>query len=507
MSALQYPIGGIELIFYFIVCIVHCALSCVLAVRASFSVGGWLKYALKESDYVSGYFWDDSDVEWMLFRSAVWKQMAGMLLHVVVYRMILRVRNERQQSVLLVGFWLLLTTWLTTPTCVLNCLLLCLVVTAATQLFKSELVAWALCVLFVCNCGASWIHYDNEPQTYYREYQLYIYLSVKVLNFNIHLRRNSVDKLSVDHVLSFLEYAFYPPYSSLLIVLFEDYCAQRKKPQPFDPKHVLFYALRLTFWFYLIEFALHFTRVNAFFSAPFTLVNNFHNYELFSIAYIRGQFFHTKYVVIFGLPRLFAHIDGMQPPGPAICISRISKYSRMWRFFDRGLYDFLKTQLYIPLIRVAPNPHVGRFLAMLVVFTFVLLWHGINFNFFAWVLLSAGELIIERVGLLFYSSGVGTRLRLRMGEANFARLTAVALLTNVIPGIFGAFFFLDRRDLALSIFKKVLLDGIVQTLTLDIHYANAGFVLVHLLLLGYCFNHVCCFLHVKLDSKEKKKIN
>lgn len=51
---------------------------------------------------------------------------------------------------------------------------------------------------------------------------------------------------------------------------------------------------------------------------------------VFSIAYIRGQFFHTKYVVIFGLYRLFAYIDGMTPPGAAICISRITKYELFW---------------------------------------------------------------------------------------------------------------------------------------------------------------------------------
>ncbi|KAI6214417.1 MBOAT family protein [Aphelenchoides besseyi] len=456
MSTNVYPIGHLELGFYFVVSIVHCALGCALAVRASFSNQPWLKFALKPSDYVSNYDVDDSDVEWMLFRGAIAKLLVGMIVHSVVYRMVREIRNERLRSLMLIIFWLGLNTWLTSSICIINCLLLCIVVTALTRLLKTELVAWILCVVFVCCCSSSWIKYDqSDEQTYYREYQLYIYLSVKPTNI----------------------------------------------------KHVLFYAFRLIFWFYLIELALHFTRVNVFFSAPYTLANNFHNYELFSIAYVRGQFFHTKYVVIFGIQRLFAHIDGMQPPGPAICISRISKYSKMWRYFDRGLYDFLKTQLYIPLIRITPYPQVGRFLAMLVVFGFVLLWHGVNFNFFAWVALSALELIIERLGYMFYTSELGTKLRNKIGDANFVRLTAVALLTNVIPGIFGAFFFLDRRELALKIFNKVLVEGILDVLTMNIHYANSGFVLLHLLLLGYCFGHVCSYLHVKLDTREKTKTN
>lgn len=112
----------------------------------------------------------------------------------------------------------------------------------------------------------------------------------------------------------------------------------------------------------------------------------------------------------------------------------------MWRYFDRGLYAFLKTQLYVPLLKACPNVYVGRFVAMLIVFGFVLLWHGVNFNFFAWVSLSAIELIVERIGYTFYESQLGTKLRLKLGEPNFLRLTAIALLSNVIPGRFCELF-------------------------------------------------------------------
>lgn len=176
----------------------------------------------------------------------------------------------------------------------------------------------------------------------------------------------------------------------------------------------------------------------------------------------------------------------------------------MWRYFDRGLYAFLKTQLYIPLQNACPNVYIGRFLAMLIVFGFVLLWHGINFNFFAWVSLSALELVIERIGSIFYKSQTSKNLQIKLGDANFTRLTSIALLSNVIPGIFGAFFFLDKLDVASTIFSRVLVNGIKQLVQLDISYPNSGFVFFHLILLGYCFNHICCYLHFKLDEKIKK---
>lgn len=83
---------------------------------------------------------------------------------------------------LLIGFWTCLTVWLTTLTCVRNCAALALIVTLSTLAFRHEIIAWIMCVLFVCNCGSNYIVYDlASPQTYYREYQLYIYLSVKVI--------------------------------------------------------------------------------------------------------------------------------------------------------------------------------------------------------------------------------------------------------------------------------------------------------------------------------------
>ncbi|VBB34590.1 unnamed protein product, partial [Acanthocheilonema viteae] len=52
-------------------------------------------------------------------------------------------------------------------------------------------------------------------------------------------------------------------------------------------------------------------------------------------------FFHLKYVVIFGLPRIFALADNMEPADGPICINRLTLYSKAWRYFDRGLYIWI----------------------------------------------------------------------------------------------------------------------------------------------------------------------
>lgn len=84
-----------------------------------------------------------------------------------------------------------------------------------------------------------------------------------------------------------------------------------------------------------------------------------------------------KYVVIFGLPAVFALLDGMQPPLSPICISRVALYSKIWRGFDRGLYSFFKTYIFLPIC--APNFTIlSRIIGVFVSYLFVLIWHGFH---------------------------------------------------------------------------------------------------------------------------------
>uniref|UniRef100_A0A0K0DNT6 MBOAT family protein n=1 Tax=Angiostrongylus cantonensis TaxID=6313 RepID=A0A0K0DNT6_ANGCA len=177
---------------------------------------------------------------------------------------------------------------------------------------------------------------------------------------------------------------------------------------------------------------------------------------------------------------------GMRPPPPPICIARVSRYSLMWRHFDAGLYQFLKNQVYIPLMKI-PLPLslaiVRIFGTLAAVFGVVLAWHGFKTNYICWVSLSALELIIERVGKLIWNTARFQDFRQRIGETNTRRVVAVAMLATVIPGIFGVFFFLGEQGIG----------SVVD---------SAGFVLLHLLILGYFFNHVCLDFETKYEHKK-----
>ena len=65
-------------------------------------------------------------------------------------------------------------------------------------------------------------------------------------------------------------------------------------------------------------------------------------WALCGMGYAMGQFFQLKYVVMYGMSSHLARLDGVEAPGHPACIGRIHLYSDMWRYFDSGLYEFMR---------------------------------------------------------------------------------------------------------------------------------------------------------------------
>ncbi|GMR50769.1 hypothetical protein PMAYCL1PPCAC_20964, partial [Pristionchus mayeri] len=274
----------------------------------------------------------------------------------------------------------------------------------------------------------------------------------------------------------------------------------------------IFFALRLLFSAVFYELLIHLIPVAALFSSQAATSTRLNGYQMFSIAYLTGKYFYIKYVVIFGVPSLFARIDGLTPPPPPICISRVSRYSRMWRHFDAGLYSFLKNQVYIPLL-THPKLSSGaaRPLALVSAFLIVVAWHGTQRNYVCWVCLSALELVIERVGVHIWDSRRFQEFRARIGEVWLRRLLACGMNFTVAPGILGVFYFLGGDEFGDALVKRVLLNGLIDISKLNFAIINgvptAGLVLTHLLLLGYFFNNWCLELEFKNRKRPEKNNN
>lgn len=97
---------------------------------------------------------------------------------------------------------------------------------------------------------------------------------------------------------------------------------------------------RFSFWLFFTEICLHFIYVNAtIFHRDF--VKNLDHLSLYGYGYTMGQFFHLKYVVMYGISTTLAEFENVKVPKTPRCIGRVHLYSNMWRYFDPGLYTFL----------------------------------------------------------------------------------------------------------------------------------------------------------------------
>ncbi|VDD86061.1 unnamed protein product, partial [Enterobius vermicularis] len=386
--------------------------------------------------------------------------------------------------------------------CVINFTALSVTVIGITIFIRHELFAWIIFIVFLSKTE-KFVPFSHDYNTLYKEHAFYLYGAIRVLNCSIYFSRNPKIKLNKELLLRIIQYLFYPAYSSILIVLFEDFDAQmRDVEHGNNPKTDSYYhynskqllncyyleifnfigilklnswtfrtvavkILRLVLCYYSFELILHLIHVNSFFEADPQIFDSLSFYEVVSVAYLRGQLFHMKYVVIFGIPAAFASLDGLKPPDPPICISRVSRYSRMWRNFDRGLYQFLKNQIYLPIGRAITLPYCQRLTATVATFLFVLAWHGVNSVYVCWVLFSGAELCIESIGKAINKTKLWWKISDRIGAINQRRIIAIAMNFTVTPGVLGVFFFLGGYGTGTKILKRTMLQGIYDCLHLN----------------------------------------
>lgn len=469
---------------------------------------------MQDSSYVEGWKMDLSDAEWAYYRQTVWHLLLDYAMHSLGIFLSKRYLPHpiSQYAFIAIGFLVQIHMSSLQCICVLYTFA-CLVVYSTWITGGLKWTPWIMCIGFIAK-ATQFVPFSSGTHIFYREFNIYLYGSIKILNFSLFFAEKP-EKSDSKLLIKSLIYFAYLPYSMTLIVRFEDFLEQFEKWQATTVIHwnslrsAGWFGLRLAFWFGFIDFLLHFVHVQALFNSPDSLVNSLNVYEVCAVAYVAGQLFHIKYVVIFGVPAFFAALDGFQPPPPPICISRVSLYSRMWRHFDSGLYQFLKHQVYIPVMR-RPLPLFWSILrglgALCAVFGVVLAWHGTRRHYVIWVVLSASELIVERLGWAVWRRAGIQKLREKVGEHFCRRLMATMMLLTVTPGIFGVFFFLGQDGVGETISMNVVVRGFLDVLNwnLTVVPLSAGFAFLHVLTLGYFFNNVC--LDIEYFEKEKKKM-
>lgn len=256
-------------------------------------------------------------------------------------------------------------------------------------------------------------------------------------------------------------YMFYfPLFFTGPLIAYNSFHRQVKHPVPHTRARlmdIVFKLLRILFWSVMTTVMLHYVYVHAINNNSTVLVKQT-RWALAAIGYLLGQFFMMKYVLMFGLPAQVARLDGYEPPAVPACISYIYCYSDMWKYFDRGLYDFMKRYIFIPL----GGSHAGlsrQILGSVLCFAYIFYWHGAEYYLFLWCVVNFVETGIEQVGAwLEKTDTIKALLYDKLSPAGKRRVRAVMSVPMFLMSVFAIFYFFGGTNSGIIFLQKLLID-------------------------------------------------
>ncbi|CAH1164100.1 unnamed protein product [Phaedon cochleariae] len=300
------------------------------------------------------------------------------------------------------------------------------------------------------------------------------WLNLKCTSFNLEKQPSS------SHALDLLSYCLYPPtFFSGPFILYEDFKEIYKQdfiaPLQSRFKKFIVNIIKTLFWFCFVNICLHFVYVNASSFHP-KFIYNLDSWSLYGFGYTMGQYFHLKYIVIYGLSTSIASFENINVPHLPRCIGRIHLYSDMWKYFDPGLYKYLLRHIYIPLTRVGSYKPISS----LVCFSYVYIWHGLEKNILIWTALNYIGIIFENMLGLPHKQGLKESYwKTRVNCMIAAPLLAVSAISN--------FYFFGGTEVGYSFVNRIYSDTLDRTL--------------FLLFVLYC----CCQVSTELHSVNSTK--
>ncbi|CAI4227284.1 unnamed protein product [Auanema sp. JU1783] len=383
-----------------------------------------------------------------------------------------------------------------TPTLVLGSVTQGTIMFLVSNYFKNKWSVWlsSLPALYVTMHHPEYLSDDPFHIFTFVSYSFLSYISFNLETCNSVVRKE--DDTLPKKYLRMLFYTFYQPYLFTLIVLYPDFENQfaNRKTKPRDLKNAVWFAVRIAFWWTLAEVMLHYLYFEAVLrdhAYAFSLPKD----QFVALGMAIGLFFHLKYVVIFGFPSLFAKLDNMSPPEGPICIVRVTLYSKIWREFDRGLYQFFKNYIFVPIC--APTFSLPRkIFGVFVSYGFVLIWHGFHHHNIVWISLNILSLFIEMTSKALYTiDGLRIWREKNISDINFRRILAWLQILPFAVGLYSNFYFLGGSEVGAAFVQRFLIE---ETITL-----RWPFLLI--ITLGY-FNSHACMETERLKSLKKQNV-
>ncbi|KAL8847988.1 MAG: hypothetical protein Q9221_006950 [Calogaya cf. arnoldii] len=215
----------------------------------------------------------------------------------------------------------------------------------------------------------------------------------KQLNASDLSERDRVDLPAKTEDYSFRNYFAYVLYSPLYlagpIVTFNEYISQQRyTPRSISRDRTFLYGIRFLISLLTMEVMLHFLYVVAISKSQPTW-EIYTPFQLSMLGYFNLHIIWLKLLLPWRFFRLWALLDGIDPPENMVrCMSDNYSALAFWRGWHRSFNRWIVRYIYIPLGGSGSSPGSwGKAQAvfnMLVVFTFVALWHDIQLKLLIW---------------------------------------------------------------------------------------------------------------------------
>ncbi|XP_078156795.1 MBOAT (membrane bound O-acyl transferase) family protein [Carex rostrata] len=224
-----------------------------------------------------------------------------------------------------------------------------------------------------------------------------------------------IEKYSFCMYMCYLIYA--PLYISGPIVSFNAFAAQLEMPQKsYSFLRICFYGLRWFIAFLLMELITHFFYYNAF--AKSGLWSQLSPFQIFIVAYGVINFMWLKFFLIWRYFRFWSLVSGVETPeNMPRCISNCHDLETFWKSWHASYNKWLVRYMYIPL-----GGAKRKLLNIWVIFTFVAIWHDLEWKLVAWAWLTCVFLIPE---IVVKSFAKAFKARSSLGEFLIHELSAM----------------------------------------------------------------------------------
>ncbi|XP_052204254.1 membrane-bound O-acyltransferase gup1 isoform X2 [Diospyros lotus] len=190
--------------------------------------------------------------------------------------------------------------------------------------------------------------------------------------------------------LSYLVYA--PLYIAGPILSFNAFASQLDTPQKnYLLRQVVWYGLRWFFSFFLMELMTHFLYYNAF--AISGLWKQLSPMEVFIVGYGVLNFMWLKFFLIWRYFRFWALVSGIEAPeNMPKCINNCYNLESFWKNWHASFNKWLVRYMYIPL-----GGSQRKLVNIWVVFTFVAVWHDLEWKLLSWAWLTCIFFVPEMI--------------------------------------------------------------------------------------------------------------